>query len=249
MCDKRTRMNFKSVMSSKQSQDFVTIFRAERKIMNNKNTPFELTLFSEQENSVNQTAVTREIDLPVNDSLETDTSKNGEAEINEQGQKELSAEKWGDHSKDTEKPETAYDEVKIRTGKRRPGKSYLIMGARYVESRIQAWKREEGLLKEKYPEYSLENAIKNPIFLKMLSLDISQEQAYRATHFDSILREEMDRATCLYSDNLRARGVRPSENGVIGSGGVTMKNGVSSLSRGQRADIAKRAFNGEKISF
>lgn len=217
--------------------------------MNNKNTPFELTLFSEQENSVNQTAVTHKIDLPASDSLETDTLKNGEAEIKEQNHKESSVENGFEHSKDPEETEEVHNDIKIKTGKKRSGKSYLIMGARYVESRIQAWKREEELLKEKYPEYSLENAIKDPVFLKMLSLDISQEQAYRATHFDNILREEMDRATCLYSDNLRARGGRPSENGVIGSGGVTMKNGVSSLSRGQRADIAKRAFNGEKISF
>lgn len=123
------------------------------------------------------------------------------------------------------------------------------MGARYVENCIQSWTREEAALKEKYPDYSLEKAIKDPMFFKMLSLGISQEQAYRAIHFDSILNDEIGKSAGLYSDNLRSRGMRPCENGVLGSGAVAMKNGVSSLSRGQRANIAKRALNGEKISF
>lgn len=218
--------------------------------MNNKKIPFELTLFSEQqENSVSSPATLPQIDLSERSSKDTDIAQNSDAEVKEQGHDENSTVKGVDDSKGTANVEMAYDEVKIMAGKRRPNKSYLILGARYVESRIQAWKMEEGLLKEKYPEYSLENAIKDPIFLKMLSLNISQEQAYRAIHFDSILREEMDRATCSYSDNIKARGARPSENGVLCSGGVATRNGVSSLSKGQRADIAKRAFNGEKISF
>lgn len=140
-------------------------------------------------------------------------------------------------------------DLKASAANLRERKNYFIMGARYVEDQIKRWSSDERALKEKYPEFSLENAIKEPIFIKMLSIGMSIEQAYRSINFDSILREEMERAHAEYNQGIKARGSRPDENGVTGSGGVAMRSGVNYLSRNQRADIAKRAFNGEKITF
>ena len=221
--------------------------------MNIIHTPFKLTLFSNHGDTATECAT-------VNTSAEVAGATESTADVSEKRDDASINEGVDENNKNNRndlssphvaeiKPDDKHDDLKIRSKAIGDRKKYFIMGAHYVERRMQSWLNDEAVLKEKYPDYSLEKEMKNPVFFKMLSLDISQEQAYVATHFDSILNDEMNRAACLYSDNLRARGVRPYENGVLGSGGVAMKSGVSTLSRGQRADIAKRALNGEKISF
>ena len=51
------------------------------------------------------------------------------------------------------------------------------------------------------------------------------------------------------TDNVRARGARPAENGVSSGSGFLVKSDVSKLTKKDRAEIARRAAHGEKIVF
>ena len=132
---------------------------------------------------------------------------------------------------------------------RRARAEKMATAALFVERRIEGWLEEARILKSKYPDFSLEKAVHDAVFMKMLGVGIPLEKAYKGANFDTVLSYELDGAALRYSDNIKARGARPVENGILSSGGVTLKRGVESLSRGQRADIAKRAMKGEKISF
>jgi len=49
--------------------------------------------------------------------------------------------------------------------------------------------------------------------------------------------------------NIQRRAARPPENGTSSQSAVIVKNDVHSLSREDRAEIARRAQRGEKIRF
>lgn len=49
--------------------------------------------------------------------------------------------------------------------------------------------------------------------------------------------------------HIRARGQRPSENGITGAPGIRMHPAVNRLTRKERAMLARRAENGETIQF
>ena len=51
------------------------------------------------------------------------------------------------------------------------------------------------------------------------------------------------------TDNIRARGARPVENGSNQAAAATIKNDVTKLTAKDRAEIVKRVKNGEIISF
>ena len=59
-------------------------------------------------------------------------------------------------------------------------------------------------------------------------------------------REQTERAVLAA---IRARGMRPTEAALGGEGGRALAAGVTSLSRAQRAEVARRAAKGERIKF
>ena len=53
----------------------------------------------------------------------------------------------------------------------------------------------------------------------------------------------------LVTDNIRAKGSRPLENGTSQQGAFIVKNDVNALTKEDRAEIARRVRRGEVISF
>lgn len=117
----------------------------------------------------------------------------------------------------------------------------------YVGQRLQSWEKEAQELMEKYPDFDIGGQVKNPLFLAMLRCGITVEGAYKALNYDEVLKWEVGKAVDLFIADLRVRGSRPSENGLISGGGVNMGLGARSFSRKERAEIARRVENGEKI--
>ncbi len=109
-------------------------------------------------------------------------------------------------------------------------------------------------LKKEFPDFNLEAEAKNPQFVSMLRIEaLPLRTIYAAIHHDEILsgsvqktRAETEAAVVA---NIRARGQRPHENGATVTGGVSVSVGVGSLSREERAEIAKRSARGEHITF
>lgn len=122
-----------------------------------------------------------------------------------------------------------------------------------VNAQVQRWVQEAEALKETFPNFDLNQEVQNPDFVAMIKKGVPVEHAFKVTHFDDIIQEAM-RTTALTQeqrivDNVRARGMRPSENGVSQRSAFTVKDDVSKLSKKDRAEIARRVARGEVISF
>ena len=113
--------------------------------------------------------------------------------------------------------------------------------------------RQAAVVSQKYAGFDLAVERKDPRFVGMLQAGVPMLDAYRALHMDTILSDWSEQvrseAEKRITDHVQARGVRPSENGTVRSGGLQLWQNVHQLTREKRAEIADRARNGESISF
>lgn len=115
------------------------------------------------------------------------------------------------------------------------------------------WQRQSESLKQRYPNFSLEKEAGNPQFVKLLRSGIDVKTAFETIHHDEILSGAMMQTAQAVrknvTDNIKARGLRPSENGINAQAGVIVKNDVSKLTPQDRAEIARQARMGKTIKF
>ena len=126
-----------------------------------------------------------------------------------------------------------------------------------------------------YPDFDLTAALGDPVLGALLRGEAKPtlRQLYEATHLDTItagrvasevqarVAEAVSEAVAAavaeavreteekLLSHIRARGQRPSEIGTGGAAGIRMHPAVNRLTRKERAMLAKRAENGETISF
>ena len=98
-----------------------------------------------------------------------------------------------------------------------------------------------------YPGFSVEDALKEPAFGKLLRAGVDLRSAYEATHMQAV-REQIRAAAAADAqartlDAVRLRGLRPDENGARPGAGI-VTGGMASLSRRERAEIANKAMRG-----
>lgn len=122
-----------------------------------------------------------------------------------------------------------------------------------VEVQLRQWYGEGEKLQKLYPNFDLGRESKNPRFLALLRSGIPVRHAYEVIHMDEI-KEGVAKAAARSTekqvvDAIRAKGVRPAENGTAAQSGFTVKGDVSKLTKKDRAEIARRAARGEKITF
>ena len=109
-------------------------------------------------------------------------------------------------------------------------------------------------LKQHFPSFDLPTELANPSFAQMVRNGISLEHAYKVMHFDDL---QMQTAKAVagqtekaVTDNIRANGTRPSENGSrSGYGASETKIDVHKLTKQGRQELIDRARRGELISF
>lgn len=124
---------------------------------------------------------------------------------------------------------------------------------RQMQSTINSWINDAKELMSEHPDFDLELESQNPAFARMLRAGIDVKSAYYATHhkdiLDSMVKKASMDASIKLADSIRARGMRPSENGLSGQSTAVLKTDVSKLTPKERADIARRVSEGEEISF
>lgn len=108
-------------------------------------------------------------------------------------------------------------------------------------------------LKALYPEFDLRTELANPEFAKMVNNDIPLRQAYEVMHIDEMVngaaRTAAQRAEQNTVAKIKSKSSRPTENGTSSASGAVIKSDVKSLTKADRAEIARRAARGERISF
>lgn len=122
-----------------------------------------------------------------------------------------------------------------------------------VNRQMQTWYSQAEQARQLYPELDLNRESQDPRFVSMLKAGVPVQHAYEVIHMDEIktgVAQRTARTTAQQvTDNVRARGNRPAENGVSGGSGFLVKSDVSKLTKKDRAEIARRAAHGEKIIF
>lgn len=115
------------------------------------------------------------------------------------------------------------------------------------------WMDSANQAKEMYPDFDLRTELKSPAFVRMLHSGVDVKTAYEVLHKDEIIPAAMQYAAKTVESRLASAcassALRPRENGVGGAGAVVIGSSVSSLSRRDIADIARRVERGERISF
>lgn len=129
--------------------------------------------------------------------------------------------------------------------KKRRGDELQLMKLR---SKAQKLREQAAETRSIYPEFDFEREIKNPEFVRLLKIGVSVKNAYEVVNIDAILENNTKKAEKKVVDSIRLKGNRPVENGSEGAAGILLSGNASKLSRKERAELAKRAARGEKIS-
>lgn len=127
------------------------------------------------------------------------------------------------------------------------------IGQQQFQQQIDKWYQEADRVKELYPSFDFKKEAQNPEFLSLLKNGNSVEHAYKVLHFDELTqnaaRVAAQTADAQAQARIKQKASRPSENGTSSKSAVIVKNDVSSLTRKERAEIARRVQRGETIRF
>ena len=123
---------------------------------------------------------------------------------------------------------------------------------RAAEEAAARWSREADELTAQCPDFDLGAALSDPQFCALLRAGIDVRTAWFALHAQALLETACLRAgrsaEQRVSEHIRARGLRPAENGLgSGGAGIVVRPDVSRMSRADRAELAARAERGERV--
>lgn len=128
-----------------------------------------------------------------------------------------------------------------------------VRGAQEAQRAYQGWLAEGEELKKSYPDFDLEAEIQDERFMNLLRQNWSVTDAYEAIHAKELITRGIgtaaERAQKNVVDNIRARGMRPAENGTGNKAGVIVKKDPSQFDNKDLEEIRRRVANGEKIVF
>lgn len=127
------------------------------------------------------------------------------------------------------------------------------IGQQQFQQQIDNWYKEAEKVKELYPSFDFKTEAQNPEFLSLLRNGNSVEHAYKVLHFDELTqnaaRVAAQTADAQAQARMKQKASRPSENGTSSKSAVIVKNDAASLTRRERAEIARRVARGEVIKF
>ena len=122
-----------------------------------------------------------------------------------------------------------------------------------MDAQVAAWQSQAAALRQRYPQFSLEAALADPRFARLITGGADMEAAYEVLNKDKLLPQAMAYTARLVTEKLagglRSRGNAPGENGTAGGSAAVVRTDVSQMSSRQRQEIIRRVQKGEKISF
>lgn len=115
------------------------------------------------------------------------------------------------------------------------------------------WMNEAESMKTVYPSFNLETELQNPRFVDLLKSNIDVKTAFEVLHKDEIIPAAMQYTAKTVEqqvvNKIKANGARPVENGIRSQGAAIVKSDVSQLTKADRAEIARQAMQGRRITF
>lgn len=120
------------------------------------------------------------------------------------------------------------------------------------EMQYNKFLQEAEKVKEIYADFDLRNECQNKQFLDLLSNNVDMVSAYRMVHFEEIMNNSTTQAQQQVVNNIKARGQRPSENGLNANVGklanTSFKDMNSKDFNNYVAEMQRRLEKGEIIS-
>lgn len=125
--------------------------------------------------------------------------------------------------------------------------------SRDAYNQYNEWMREAEELKQLYPNFNLENELNNEEFRNdLINSGKSLRKVYESAHLQEIIEGAIQttaiKAREAVTNNIRSRGMRPTENGQR-TGSVKVKKDVNDLTDKDIDRLIARARAGEKVTF
>ena len=122
-----------------------------------------------------------------------------------------------------------------------------------ADMQAQRWMQESELVRAKFPGFDFKKELQNPEFVRLIQHNTPIEHAYKMLHFDELMSQAVQGTVTAtekaVTENIRAKGSRPAENGSSSQSTFTVKRSASQLNKADRAEIARRVARGEQIAF
>lgn len=113
------------------------------------------------------------------------------------------------------------------------------------------WMQQAEAVKQMYPSFDLQTECQNDTFVQLLRNNIDVKTAYEVLHRDDILGGAMaytaQKTREAMVNDIRTRGMRPSENGLSSNAAAVVKTDVNKMTKAEREEIEKRVLRGERI--
>lgn len=126
-------------------------------------------------------------------------------------------------------------------------------GQQQAQQQVDEWIKEGEAVKALYPSFDFKTEAQNSEFISLLKHGNTVEHAYKVIHFDELTqnaaRVAAQTADAQAQARIKSKASRPSENGTSSKSAVIVKDDISSLTRAERAEIAKRVQRGDTIRF
>lgn len=122
-----------------------------------------------------------------------------------------------------------------------------------AQKQIDEWMSQAEDLKKIYPNFDFKKESDNKDFQALIIRGVPVKTAFEVIHNDEILGGAMQYAAQTVAqkvtNNIQTRSKRPAENGIASNNGIVTKSDVHSLTKADRAEIARRVARGERITF
>lgn len=126
-------------------------------------------------------------------------------------------------------------------------------GIQQAQQQLSAWQQEAAQVKKLYPSFDFNAELRNKAFTDLLKARVPVQHAYELIHMDEIknatARSAAETAGKQMIAKVKSNSARPLENGTSSQSAAIVKNDVHNLTREERAEAARRAQRGEKITF
>ena len=118
---------------------------------------------------------------------------------------------------------------------------------------INQWEKEANELKQQIPDFDFDKELQNEKFNSLITFGWSLKDAYEAVHAKDIINKvvpkAVEQAKAKTVQSIRAKGLRPNENGITSNSPANIKNSVDKLDDKDFEEIKRRVRNGDKIKF
>ena len=119
--------------------------------------------------------------------------------------------------------------------------------AQQIQQQMDEWDKQSANLRQMFPNFNLDQELRNPDFENALRSGLSMERAFYAAHGDEIFSGAMESTAQAVRQatvqDMAARRTRPKENALGTNASASVSKDVHKLTRQERAELARKSMS------